>query len=204
MKRVMTAMVVAVLMATPAAAMDCGDPGEARTQAWLDSCLLALADDSAFGPMKPFGPNWIVAENQPCQLHNPNPIPNETVIWSGSCVDGKAHGEGRYDWRTPKGVDVYVGPMRAGRPHGRGVWTGADGNRYEGDFVDGKAHGRGVFTWADGVRYEGGWVDGMPHGYGTAIAASGERYEGQWRNGCFGRKGGMRAWLFTAPEECGF
>ena len=29
--------------------------------------------------LQPFGPNWIIAENQPCQLHNPYPGPGETV-----------------------------------------------------------------------------------------------------------------------------
>ena len=228
MKRVMIALVVAVLLSSPAAAMDCGHSGEAGTQAWLDSCLFALADDSAFGPMKPFGPNWIVAGNQPCQLYNSNPVPKESVTWSGGCVDGKAHGEGRGEWRVPRGgAEVYVGPMRAGYVHGRGVSTWPDGNRYEGDFVDGKKHGRGVFTWADGSRYEGDWRDDeltgrgvftrpdgtgyegewrndRPHGYGSYISASGDRFEGQWRNGCFERKDGEQAWIGVSREECGF
>lgn len=184
MKRSMIVLVGAVLTVSPAAAMDCGNAGEADTQAWLDSCLFALADDSAFGPMKAFGPNWIVAENQPCQLHNQNPQPNETVTWSGGCVDGKAHGEGRAEWRSAGSVtEEYVGSKRAGLSHGRGVVTSANGGRYEGDFVDGKPHGRGVFTWADGHRYKGEWSDGKMQGQGTYIHSNGVRIAGRWHNG---------------------
>ena len=31
----------------------------------------------------------------------------------------------------------------------------ANGNQYEGDFINGMFHGKGVFTWANGDRYEG-------------------------------------------------
>ncbi|MCY3598232.1 MAG: hypothetical protein OXG71_12445, partial [Rhodospirillales bacterium] len=133
----------------------------AETRAALSE---ALASAGVSGETESSGPNWIMAENQPCRLYNPNPMPDETVTWSGGCVDGKAHGEGRREWRTPKGVSVYVGPLRAGTPHGRGVLTGAGGNHYEGDFVDGELAGQGVFTWPDGDRYEGDFVDGKPHG----------------------------------------
>ena len=182
MKRMMIALAVAVLMASPAAAMDCGDPEEAGTQAWLDSCLLALADDSAFGPMEPFGPNWIVVDNQPCQVRrsaHPGPgvppPPTEPVTWSGSCIDEKAHGEGRLEWRSPEGAHVYVGSMRAGLISGRGVWT-----------------------WF-GHRFEGQWRDSQPHGFGVFTHSYGNRYEGQWRKGCFG---GVA--LFASRTSCGY
>ena len=45
-------------------------------------------------PLTPLGPNWLVTENQPCQAHNPVPIPGETITWSGPCVNGKASGDG--------------------------------------------------------------------------------------------------------------
>ena len=53
-----------------------------------------------------------------------------------------------------------------GKYHGRGVGTSANGDRYEGDFVDNKPHGRGVLTWANGNRYEGPFVNGDMHGIG--------------------------------------
>ena len=132
--------------------------------------------------MEPFGPNWIVAENQPCQKFNPNPTPGETYTWSGGCVDGKVSGKGRGVWHLPDGrQDVYEGGMR-----------------------DGKNHGQGTFTWHDGDRYEGEWRDDKPHGYGTLTLTNGESYGGQWQNGCFRREDGSSAWINTSKEACGY
>jgi hypothetical protein len=85
-----------------------------------------------------------------------------------------------------KGSDVtYVGQVRAGTetPHGRGVYTWADGNRYEGEWRDGEMHGRGVFTWTNGRRYEGEYLDGWMHGRGIFTWTNGGRYEGEYRDG---------------------
>ena len=204
MKRIMFTLAVAVFMGSPAAAMDCGDAGKPGEQTWLDFCRLALADDSAFGLMETFGPNWIVAENQPCQLYFSRPSLGQSVTWSGSCMDGKGHGEGQAEWRAPgEAAQEYIGSMRAGKPHGWGVLTSSDGRRYEGGFRDGEMHGSGVFRWDNGDRYEGQWRNGQPHGQGMARTSSGDRYEGQWRYGCF-ESGGSRAWLFASREDCGF
>ena len=69
---------------------------------------------------RPIGPNWIVAKNQPCQVHNPYPVAGEAVTWSGSCADGKASGEGRLVWQNSNGTHVYEGWMRDGKKHGWG------------------------------------------------------------------------------------
>ena len=39
--------------------------------------------------------------------------------------------------------------------HGSGVFTWADGRRYEGEYVDDKKEGHGVFKWPDGRQYDG-------------------------------------------------
>ena len=131
-------------------------------------------------PLEPFGPNWSIAENQPCQLYNLSPKPGETVTWSGGCVEGKAPGEGRVVWRDSKGESVYEGGMR-----------------------DGKPHGHGTYTFADGSRYEGEWRDGKPHGHGTYTRAHGRRHEGEWREGCL-EKDGRRTVIGTTAAACGF
>ncbi len=38
--------------------------------------------------------------------------------------------------------------------HGTGTYNFANGNNYTGDWIDGKQTGDGVFTWANGDRYE--------------------------------------------------
>ena len=154
-------------------------------------------------PLEPFGPNWIVTENQPCQLYNSSPEPGETVTWSGNCVDGKASGEGRVVWRGNYGRPVYEGGYRDGRMHGHGTYTWADGEGYEGGYRDGKEHGHGTYTWASGDLYEGEYRDGKEHGWGIYTAADGRRYEGEWRDGCF-EQNGRRAWVGTTKAACGF
>jgi len=111
--------------------------------------------------MQPFGPNWIVAENQPCQKFNPNPVPGETYTWSGGCVDGKVSGKGRLVFQFPDGGQtVYEGSMRAG-----------------------KEHGQGTAVMPGGVRYEGGWREGKPHGDGMLIDSAGQGFEGKFQDG---------------------
>jgi len=135
--------------------------------------------------LEPFGPNWIIAENQPCQIWNPNPTPGETYTWSGDCVDGKGSGEGREVLISSEGDTVYVyeGNLRDGKPHGRGTYTQPDGFRYAGEWRDGKVHGHGTFTWANGHRYEGEVRDGKRTGHGIYIWPNGDRYEGEWHDG---------------------
>ena len=140
----------------------------------------------ATAALKPFGPNWIIVENQPCQKWNPNPIPGETYTWSGACVNGKVSGAGRGVWHLPnnRGQQVYEGSIREGKKHGQGTLTYENGNRYEGEYRNGKKHGQGTYVWAaSGNRYEGEWAYGRAHGYGTTTWANGDHYEGEFREG---------------------
>jgi hypothetical protein len=41
--------------------------------------------------------------------------------------------------------------------HGQGVFTWADGRKYEGEYIDDKKQGHGVFKWPDGRQYDGQW-----------------------------------------------
>ena len=135
--------------------------------------------------LEPFSPDWIIAENQPCQSLFPGSTLKETYTytWSGDCVDGKVSGEGRGVWHLPdRGEYIYEGSMRDGKWHGGGTWTFPDGSRYEGEHRDNNKHGRGTHTWADGDRYEGEWRDGKRTGQGIYTWANGGRKEGEWRD----------------------
>ena len=71
----------------------------------------------------------------------------------------------------------------AGQMHGKGTYTYANGNLYEGDFVEDKVHGKGTFTYANGNVYEGDWVEDNMHGKGTYTSADGSiAHNGEWRN----------------------
>jgi hypothetical protein len=137
-----------------------------------------------------------------CRIYDPNPKPDETVTWSGGCVDGYGDGPGVVQWlhgATPgtrsEGPLVrgrfdgqvteifqngarFEGTFVAGAASGRGVWTGPKGERYEGDFVRGKWSGEGTFTNASGGRYSGTWVDGKRQGQGEEVWSDGSRYAG--------------------------
>jgi hypothetical protein len=68
----------------------------------------------------------------------------------------------------------------------KGFYTYANGDRYEGDFVDGKQNGKGIYTWGSGDRYEGDVIIGKPNGYGTLYSSNGNIiHRGQWSDGRF-------------------
>ena len=91
----------------------------------------------AAAPLEPFGPNWSIVENQPCQVWNHgNGDKLEPFTWSGGCVDGKASGEGRLTFSGGKGS--YQGSMAGGKRHGRGTNTNLSGKRFTCEHRDGK------------------------------------------------------------------
>ena len=135
--------------------------------------------------IEPFGPEWSIAENQPCHVWNDGmPEIYQSITWSGGCIDGKASGGGHMIARLRNGeISTYEGGMRGGKLHGWGTFAGAPGYRYVGEWRNGKLHGYGTHTWPDGDRYEGEWRDDEAHGRGTHTWPGGERYEGEFRDG---------------------
>jgi MORN repeat len=86
---------------------------------------------------KALPPDWIATANQPCKVWNALPQPDQSVTWSGACVDGFASGKGTLRW------------MENGKPD----------LQYDGEYKDGKRNGPGVVTTADGFSVEGVWMD---------------------------------------------
>lgn len=76
----------------------------------------------------------------------------------------------------------YAGDLRGGVPHGTGVATYPNGDRYEGSFADGAFHGHGVYSWPSGARYEGDFQHWEMHGQGSYRFSSGKTYVGELRN----------------------
>ena len=79
-------------------------------------------------------PAWVVDQNTGCQIWDTNPQPNESISWSGACVNGAAQGKGVVQW--PSG-QRYEGEVREGKLDGHGTEIDANGQRYEGEFVAG-------------------------------------------------------------------
>jgi len=82
-------------------------------------------------------PAWITATNQPCKIWNPEPQPNESVTWSGSCTDGFASGKGALKWTENGKPDV----------------------EFDGEYANGKRNGMGVVIMPDGNRTQGEWIN---------------------------------------------
>lgn len=49
--------------------------------------------------------------------------------------------------------------------------------------MNGKPEGIGKYTWANGEFYEGEWVNGLKHGSGMWKGIKGDSYVGEWRLG---------------------
>uniref|UniRef100_A0A7S4JUW5 Uncharacterized protein n=1 Tax=Guillardia theta TaxID=55529 RepID=A0A7S4JUW5_GUITH len=55
------------------------------------------------------------------------------------------------------------------------AWTVQDGARYDGAFKAGRRHGYGKFTWANGDTYEGDWLDDVQEGIGKFCTPQGDK-----------------------------
>ena len=147
---------------------------------------------------------WIADGVTGCRVSNPNPQPNESIRWSGACVDGVGHGPGVIQWYTDdRPNERYEGVLRDGKMDGRGFYSYASGNRYEGEWLDDKRHGHGVFVFTNGARFDGEWRDNKPNGAGTYTARDGATYTGTWTDGCF-RQGDRQIAVGASREACGF
>lgn len=132
-----------------------------------------------------------------CKVWNPHPQPNETVAWTGACVDGLAHGPGSLQWlNNNKPYEKDQGEWNQGRQFGRGTQDWVSG-RYEGELLNGEPHGRGVLT-LQSARYEGEFRDGKPNGAGTVTNLEG-LFKGVWKDGCL--VGDKRKISFAVPSS---
>ncbi|TPX64236.1 hypothetical protein SpCBS45565_g06058 [Spizellomyces sp. 'palustris'] len=97
--------------------------------------------------------------------------------------NGKYHGHGMAHFSSG---NTYCGPFANGYMDGsNGVYTWADGVRYEGDFHKNNLSGVGLYVWKNGCRYEGQVLNGLRHGkgvfYGEPVSKA--WYNGDWKEG---------------------
>eukprot|EP00039_Didymoeca_costata_P011952 m.170526 g.170526 ORF g.170526 m.170526 type:complete len:141 (+) comp15339_c0_seq1:112-534(+) len=74
----------------------------------------------------------------------------------------------------------YEGECVAGKRHGIGKLSFADGGYYEGNFVNGEIEGQGERYWPNGNKYSGMFSHGERHGQGAMFYADGSQYDGTW------------------------
>jgi hypothetical protein len=119
-----------------------------------------------------------------CKIWDPLPVRNESVAWSGECLDGYADGPGVVQWTVHgRPGPRFEGTLTVGKLNGTGVATFPEGGyRYDGAFQEFERTGHGIMTGPGGERYEGDWVDNKRSGTGSMVFEDGDRYEGQWKN----------------------
>ena len=109
---------------------------------------------------------WFPTNKLNCKVWNPQPQSDETALWSGACLNGKANGEGGLTWRFKKNGKVVLrlieGDMTNGRRLGKVKITYENGTIYIGKLNrNGNRHGQGTLTYADGTIKKGIWKDGQ-------------------------------------------
>jgi DNA polymerase III subunit epsilon len=84
------------------------------------------------------------------------------------------------------------GVIVEGRAYGQCVFNSHDGHSYDGAFMKGLPEGKGIYDWANGDRYEGDWLDGK-RVHGCWETDEGERYVGEFQDGRFH---GVGTWTY--------
>ena len=151
--------------------------------------FLIIATVLALVSLSTYAGGWISDTTSSCQVWNPSPSPGETINWSGVCANGKAAGKGRLQWYVngKPSEQCEVG-FRDGLIQGTGKCDYANGNRYDGEWLDSRYSGKGTYTWANGTSREGEWLNDKAHGFSTSSITRGdtnlpsweERQDGKW------------------------
>ncbi len=148
----------------------------------LGLLLFGSAEDKATPSIS--NETYITSTNNNCKVFNPYPQENESITWSGDCVNGYANGKGTLQWyENGKKSDVFIGKLKNGKQisYGKCIWS--SGNIYEGNWLNGMPHGKGKKTWVENYVYEGDYLNGKRTGKGKMTKANGSVYQGSWLNG---------------------
>lgn len=111
---------------------------------------------------------------------------NKTINYNNGTYTGEVnsnnepHGHGVFKYANG---NVYDGEWINGKQCGHGVFNFTNGQVYDGEFKNGVRFGYGVYTWKSGDKYEGEWVDDDRCGYGVFTYSNGNIYDGKWING---------------------
>jgi len=85
--------------------------------------------------------------------------------------------------KAPVQTGVYIGEKDGDTRHGKGKFQFANGDWYDGEWVQNKAQGQGTFSTKQSV-YKGGWNDDLKQGYGEEkYAEMNCFYVGNFRQG---------------------
>ena len=153
-----------------------------------------------FGRLRPgnSGGDFVADPKSGCKVWDPHPVADETVSWSGGCINGLAQGPGSLQWlRGGKALEKDDGEWNMGRQSGRGTQDWNSGS-YQGELLGGEPHGQGVMT-LQSARYEGEFRNGKPNGEGTVTNLAGRLQRDAGRTGVW-RKA-KRKITFAVPSS---
>ena len=114
-------------------------PFRRAVPALLTALTIAFGLPAAANPAGPLAdpnthtPGWSIDSQSGCALWNPLPKRDESVTWSGACLNGLASGPGVAQWYQ----------------------NGQVGNRLEGNYRNGMQTGEVSVTYPDGGKYKG-------------------------------------------------
>jgi len=177
---------------------------KSNTEFYLEAYLVHLESGRMLSPASKYGEltNGKLANMFPaCQelarelLGDNAAVSSELYLPEGKYIgeirNGKPHGKGilYYNESDENGRNFYDGEWRNGIRHGKGVITWKDGSKYEGDWDNGSWNGQGTYYFEDGRVYRGGWKKDVQSGYGVMTLPDGDQYEGNWIDGAANGQG---------------
>lgn len=107
-------------------------------------------------------------------------------------VKGTKANQGCPDKNEKIVVEAQAGCLSGNCVNGKGKFKAANGDIYDGDFVNSLYHGTGLLTYPDGSTYQGKFAKGKFNGKGKIIFAgsfAGAVYEGDFVNDQYHGKG---------------
>jgi len=96
-----------------------------------------------------------------CMIWSDEYSPKDSLIWSGSCKNGYAFGNGILRWyQDHKLAVIYTGQMNQGKLNGKGKYEIIGYATFEGNFTNGALNGKGAAHYSNGGKTIGNFVDG--------------------------------------------
>lgn len=78
---------------------------------------------------------------------------------------------------------TYIGGIKDGKMHGKGILWVNDGRRFVGEFENNLVHGNGTIYYKNGNRFEGTWNHGTLYGKGVRYYSGGTKSLVEFQNG---------------------
>jgi hypothetical protein len=150
-----------------------------------------LLSTTALAQQRPGG--WLKDATSGCQVWNLGAAPNESVRWSGGCVEGYGDGWGEMQWTdASKGGEAKAtGTLKAGRPDGR--WKIVRFRSFVTELVYANGELNGPYSWlyVDSSG-SGTYVNGKRQGPYKLSGSCGDTETGTYvddeRSGAFTRR----------------